>query len=75
MAELHRLHLDFSMFQISELARKTNWTQLSYFQAAQREGVQRRIPGVTVASLAPTSHPEGGTSQVRGSQNPGFWRN
>lgn len=58
MAELYALHLDFSLFQISELARKPSWIQPAYFQAAPRDGTHMRIPGVIVAFLTPTSHPE-----------------
>lgn len=53
MAELHALHLVFSLFQISELARKPSWIQPTYFQAAPRDGMHMRIPGVIVAFWLP----------------------
>lgn len=53
MTELCSLHLDFSLFQISELARKPSWIQPTYFQAAPRGG---SLGSLWLFQLPPPTH-------------------
>ena len=39
------------------IGKKASWIQPTYFQAAPRDGMHMRIPGIIVAFSAPTSYP------------------